>query len=110
MPRWSITRLKLKTQIIVRGVRLWPLEWRYIFTRVVFGTLDVTFFFMSVFAAALLAPGVPELARDPEMMNRVYLLTLVVPAEYYALLPLSVVVLFMGQAVGGLYRLFLKEE
>lgn len=107
MPRWSITRLKRKTQIIVRGVRLCPLEWRYIGWMVYVTLVEGVFqIFVGLFMAALMLPRVPELAlfqQGAQMIRHV------MPPIIQEWLPLLVAWLFTANAVRSLLEAWRSE-
>ena len=97
--------VKSKTQIIVRGVRLWPLEWRYIgwMVTLVEGVFQL---FVGLFMAALMLPRVPELALfqpGAQMINQI------MPPVIQEWLPLLVTLVFTANAVRSMLEEWRSE-
>ena len=99
--------VKSKTQIIVRGVRWWPLEWRYIGWMVYVTLVEGVFqIFVGLFMAALMLPRVPELAL---FQPGAQMISQIMPPVIRDWLPLLVTWLFMGNAVRGLLEAWRNE-
>lgn len=99
--------MKSKTRIIVRGVRCWPLEWRYI-GRMVYVTLveGILQIFVGLFMAALMLPRVPELAR---FQPGAQLVSQIMPPVIQEWLPLLVTLVFTANAVRSMLEEWRSE-
>ncbi|MEI7537290.1 MAG: hypothetical protein WCJ76_08755 [Comamonadaceae bacterium] len=99
--------MKSKTQIIVRGVRLWPLEWRYIgwmvYITLNLGVLQVG---TGIGVIALMLPRVPELGLFQESA---YLIRQFIPPIVQDYLPLFVAWLFTANAVRSMVDAWRNE-
>ena len=99
--------VKSKTQIIVRGVRWWPLEWRYIGWMVYVTLVEGVFqLFVGLFMAALMLPRVPELALfqpGAQMINQI------MPPVIQEWLPLLVTLVFTANAVRSMLEEWRSE-
>ena len=99
--------MKSKTQIIVRGVRCWPLEWRYI-GRMVYVTLveGILQIFVGLFMAALMLPRVPELGL---FQPGAQMISQVMPPIVQEWMPLLVAWLFTANALSSLINAWRSE-
>ena len=93
------TKTQTKTQIIVRGVRVWPIQWGYVVAKALTLSAHWLLSIAGIFACVILAPGVPDIARNKEMMHDINLLLVYIPMDVRTDLPVAIAIIFTSYQI-----------
>lgn len=96
----------MKTKIIVRGVRLWPLQWGYVARVSIRGCTNLFRILAGYLAMVLLVPSSLDVAKDPILMHAYQSLYAALPPYLLRLIPMAAVIFYVVDEVGDFFDIF----